>query len=76
MTWVFVLLFLAAVLISFEIILPGAVLGLLGLCAYSAACIYAGVEIWFPQGHLYFLRWRILLGVLFILSSNGFHTHG
>ena len=31
MTWVFVLLLLAAVLISFDIILPGAVLGLLGL---------------------------------------------
>ena len=64
MTWVFVLLLLAAVLISFEIILPGAVLGLLGLCAYLAACIYAVVEFGFLKGIYTFFAGGFFLGVL------------
>ena len=46
MTWVFVLLLLAAVLISFEIILPGAVLGLLGFVHTRCLHLRWG-EIWF-----------------------------
>jgi membrane-bound serine protease (ClpP class) len=64
MTWVFVLLLLAAVLISFEIIIPGAVLGLLGLCAYLAACIYAGVHFGFLKGVFTFFAGGAFLGVL------------
>ncbi len=64
MTWVFVLLLLAAVLISFEIIIPGAVLGLLGLCAYLAACIYAGVQFGFLRGVFTFFAGGAFLGVL------------
>ena len=62
MTWVFVLLLLAAVLISFEIILPGAVLGLLGLVRIPRCLHLRWGRVWFPQGHLYFLRRRSLLG--------------
>lgn len=64
MTWIFVLLLLAATLISFEIIIPGAVLGLLGLCAYLAACIYAGVTFGFLEAIYTFFAGGIFLGVL------------
>lgn len=64
MMWIFILLILAAVLISFEIIIPGAVLGLLGLCAYLAACIYAGVQFGFTKGLFTFFAGGAFLGIL------------
>ena len=74
MTWIFVLLLLAATLISFEIIIPGAVLGLLGLCAFLAACIYAGVTFGFLEAIYTFFAGGIFLGVLLYFEFKLIHT--
>ncbi len=58
------LMLLAAVLISFEIIIPGAVLGLLGLTAYLVACVVAGVQFGVIKGVLTFFAGGAFLGVL------------
>ena len=62
MTWIFVLLLLAATLISFEIIIPSSIRSSRP-CAYLAACIYAGVTLVFSRLSTLFC-WRYLFGVL------------
>ena len=68
MSWVIGLMLLAAVLLSFEIILPGAVLGLLGLLAYFVACLSAGVQFGFVMGVLTFILGGIFLGCLLYIE--------
>jgi len=68
MSWVIGLMLLAAVLLSFEIIIPGAVMGLLGLLAYFAACLSAGVQFGFGMGVLTFILGGIFLGGLLYIE--------
>jgi membrane-bound serine protease (ClpP class) len=68
MSWIIGLMLLAAVLLSFEIIIPGAILGILGLLAYFAACFSAGVQFGFVMGVLTFLVGGIFLGGLLYIE--------
>jgi membrane-bound serine protease (ClpP class) len=68
MSWVIGLILLAAVLLSFEIIIPGAVMGLLGLFAYFAACLSAGVQFGYVMGVLTFIVGGIFLGGLLYIE--------
>jgi len=68
MTWIIGLILVAAVLLSFEIIIPGAVLGLLGLLAYLGACLLSGVQFGFIEGALTFILGGIFLGALLFIE--------
>ncbi len=68
MIWVIGLILLAAVLISFEIIIPGAVLGFLGLLVFFSACVVAAVQFGPVHGVFTFLIGGIFLGVLLFLE--------
>ena len=68
MTWIIGLILVAAVLLSFEIIIPGAVLGLLGLLSYLGACLLAGVQFGFIEGALTFILGGIFLGALLFIE--------
>ena len=66
------LFLLAAVLIGFEVILPGGILGFAGLLVFLGASWFAGAEYGAGTGTITFFSGGAFLGVLFFLGYKWF----
>jgi membrane-bound ClpP family serine protease len=66
------LLLLAAVLIGFEVILPGGILGFVGLLVFLGASGFAGAEYGAGAGTVTFFGGGVFLGFLFFMGYKWF----
>ena len=72
MSIIFGMLLLAAVLIGFEVILPGGILGFVGLLVFLGTCWFAGAEYGFGAGIITFFGGGTFLGLLLFAGYKWF----